>query len=90
MYEYTCPVCGVTKQARSKWDVRTYCSRECANKALSERLAKNREENFITECVFLPDAIMCGRKECYKCGWNPVVAKARIDAIKEKMNESTV
>lgn len=84
MFEYTCPICGETKQARYKWEIKTYCSRECANKALSERFAKKREENFITACVFQPESIECNRRNCINCGWNPVVAKARLAAIKGK------
>ncbi len=29
----------------------------------------------------------CPKKECAKCGWNPEVAKARLDAIVAKMME---
>ena len=29
----------------------------------------------------------CPKRECAKCGWNPEVAKARLEAIKAKMME---
>lgn len=27
------------------------------------------------------DAVVCDKKKCYKCGWNPTVAKARMEKI---------
>ena len=31
------------------------------------------------ECVFQPGAIECYKRDCLNCGWNPVVAKARLE-----------
>ena len=31
------------------------------------------------------DHVLCMKKNCSKCGWNPEVAQARLDAIIEKM-----
>lgn len=31
--------------------------------------------------------VECPKKECSKCGWNPEVAEARLEAIKAKMAE---
>ena len=37
-------------------------------------------------CHFAPPgSVECYRKECSKCGWNPPVANARLEAIKEKL-----
>ena len=33
------------------------------------------------ECVFQPESILCDRQICSRCGWNPDVAKARLEAI---------
>lgn len=38
------------------------------------------------ECVFQPESILCDRQICSRCGWNPDVAKARLEAIMEKRN----
>ena len=32
------------------------------------------------ECIFKPDAIICTERKCETCGWNPVVANARLEA----------
>ena len=32
-------------------------------------------------------AVWCETQNCEKCGWNPVVAEARLEAIKEKLAE---
>ena len=32
-------------------------------------------------------AIICDSEECYHCGWDPEVAKRRIEKLKEDMNE---
>lgn len=81
MYEYTCPECGVTKQVRYAWEVRTYCSKKCRGKALARKYEQEREANAVSECVFQPETIMCSKRECDRCGWNPEVAKARLDAL---------
>ena len=45
-------------------------------------------ENF---CKFAPDgAVMCEKRNCSKCGWNPKVAEARLEAIIAKMAEEEV
>lgn len=31
------------------------------------------------------DALICERKNCGKCGWNPNVAKRRAEALLEKL-----
>lgn len=31
--------------------------------------------------------VLCDKKTCSKCGWNPEVAKKRLDAIIQKMME---
>lgn len=31
--------------------------------------------------------VECEKKKCSECGWNPEVAKARLEAIIEKMKE---
>lgn len=36
------------------------------------------------KCPFSPN-VTCHNMECRKCGWNPVVATQRLEAIKEKL-----
>ena len=81
MFEYTCPMCGKVKRVAYECDVRTYCSNLCAARA---RHGKTYEVG--GECVFQPESVMCNLRTCGKCGWNPVVAKARLDAFMGKAN----
>ena len=30
------------------------------------------------------DAVVCDKKKCYKCGWNPKVAQARMEKIQTR------
>lgn len=78
MYEYTCPNCGKTKKVRYPWEVRTYCSAKCS--AVHREEEKRRAVAAINagECIFHPESVMCGKRDCTNCGWNPVVAKARL------------
>lgn len=38
-------------------------------------------------CPHSPAGVWCERKQCTKCGWNPEVANARLEAIIAKMAE---
>ena len=33
------------------------------------------------------DAVRCDAKNCYNCGWNPVVAKMRLDKFRVRKAE---
>ena len=93
MYEYTCPTCGKIHRVMYKSEVKTYCNKSCAVKA---RYMKPEEEEVVQreaklgECIFNPVAVDCFHRNCTNRGWNPVVAKARLEAIMERMNERTV
>ena len=40
------------------------------------------------ECPYAPaHAVFCETKNCQKCGWNPEVAEARLEAVKQKLAE---
>lgn len=86
MIEFTCAVCGKVKQVRSKWDATTYCSRSCAS------IARNSNRERIVrptngECIYQPESTDCDRLKCSACGWNPEVAKKRLEAIMEGLYE---
>ena len=83
MFEYTCPVCGKVTQVEKEHQVRTFCSRECASAAREFEKRMIRENCIEGECVFQPESIICFKRDCINCGWNPVVAKARLEAIME-------
>lgn len=48
--------------------------------AMRKRLAKLSPETGIYQCFF-NEGCCCARRQCDKCGWNPVVAKARLDKL---------
>ena len=86
MYEYTCPACGKIHRVLHKSEVKTYCNKSCAVRARYMKPEKEepeviqREADF-GECLFNPVAVDCYSRNCANCGWNPVVAKARSEAI---------
>lgn len=80
MYEFTCAVCGKVKQVDYEDQVGIYCSRECAYKG---RTMQVNAELVIGECIFQPEAVMCYKRDCINCGWNPVVAKSRLDEFRD-------
>lgn len=83
MFEFVCEECGKVKRVSNRRDIGRFCSRGCYNK---NRFGINLKH--VPGCVFQPDSVLCGERNCGNCGWNPVVAKARLEAFKEKYNES--
>ena len=70
--ERSCVVCGslfTALRSDSK-----YCCRKCANKARSFK------EVIHYECPYNKE-LDCTSQKCNKCGWNPEVAKARMEAM---------
>lgn len=51
------------------------------------RLMKLRHENRVYQCPF-NQACACEKRQCAKCGWNPVVATMRSQAIEKQWRES--
>lgn len=91
MFEYTCEYCGKVRQARDRSRVRRFCSLACSaesRKKPKKELVKRRYREELGECVFQPTSVLCADRKCGSCGWNPVVAKARLEAITgKKVNE---
>ncbi len=94
MFKFTCRYCGTVRYVRTLHEVREFCNRSCAAKAReickAEKKAAKEEDNKteyvirLNECVFQPESIECTRRNCINCGWNPVVAKARLNAIMKR------
>lgn len=42
------------------------------------------EPEAISWCGFHPDAVICNKKECYRCGWHPKVEKMRKEKIRKE------
>lgn len=96
MYEFHCAYCGKVKRVLRVCDVGRFCSKSCAARWGNEQRygKKEPEPKFreprlpeVGECVYQPESIMCDRRICSECGWNPEVAKARLQEITKKLKE---
>lgn len=78
---FTCLTCGAEFTSPSI-DAK-YCSYRCsARRNWIEGRPQNTEEQF--ECPN-NSGVICSKKECNRCGWNPDVATARSLKILEDM-----
>ena len=93
IYEKQCPICET--KFRTTRENKVYCRQTCVNRARSLRLLEkgNFDESLDWfrhdgrwDCPY-ESAVSCEIRNCDRCGWNPVVAKARLDAYMEKHNE---
>ena len=83
MYEFHCEYCGNLKRVYRPHDASRFCSKSCAARGRAESKQGGKAMG-IFECIYQPESIMCDRRICSKCGWNPEVAKARLEAITGK------
>lgn len=90
MYEYTCAYCGKVVQVRWPSQAQKFCSKSCSASYGNGLRGVSPKNNYTGDCIFQPESVECHRMNCIDCGWNPDVAKERLNAIKEKLNESTV
>ena len=85
-----CPVCGEKFIGRKE---QKYCGHLCANRGrrITERgdydhsLVWERTEDERWICPYQMN-VSCRYRKCTRCGWQPDVAKARLDAIRRKLN----
>ena len=87
MFEFVCEECGKVRKVHCRKLVGRWCSRECYNKS---RFGTRRIQSQVTWCVFQPESVICGDRKCENCGWNPVVANARLDKFLEEHHEFTL
>lgn len=74
-----CKHCG--KEFKPNDYRQVFCSMQCS--------ARNRwgvEDADTGTCPY-NDAVECSSRKCSKCGWNPEVAKARLEAHERKGTE---
>lgn len=76
MFEFQCEYCGKTWRVTRKRDARRFCNQECYKESVKKESAPDG-----LECVFQPNSIVCLERKCETCGWNPVVARARLAAM---------
>ena len=77
MREFNCIVCGTKAIDRSHSQSKVFCSLDCKNQHWRMTHAL-REDNW-QRCVF-NDGVACDLHRCGRCGWNPTVAKRRLEA----------
>lgn len=91
IYEKKCPHCG--KEFETRYEEQNYCSRACRNKSRGNSedydhfLKWERDTESKWNCPYESGVVHCRTRKCSKCGWNPVVAKARLDTFIAKYEE---
>ena len=77
MREFTCIVCGAKDIDRSHTQSKVFCSLECKNYHWRKTHSQGAIE--FEKCVF-NEGVACDLHRCGRCGWNPTVAKKRLEA----------
>ena len=77
MREFICAECGAKSIDNSPQQNKKFCSKRCLDRYYDKQRQKPKE----AECKY-NDGVLCARRKCEKCGWNPEVEKAR----KEKLS----
>lgn len=83
MTERKCARCGAPLPPDAP-DSRIYCGKACKRAANSGR-RPNASQRF--EACLFNAAVECAEKgeHCARCGWNPAVAKKRLEAIRGRL-----
>ena len=84
--EKECLYCG--KKFIADREARKFCSRSCSSGirgsyVFDEEAGLYDENTNGFQCQYNP-GVICYSMECEQCGWNPEVAKARLEAFKRK------
>ena len=76
MREFTCIVCGATGIDRSHTQNKQFCCKTCADAywRVNHGIGNDNWER----CQF-NEGVVCSNHKCSKCGWNPEVAKKRME-----------
>lgn len=87
VYERTCLYCDL--KFMTPYKAQKFCCKTCANRGrylIQERgdfdrtLSWEKDEENKWQCPY-QDGVSCHSRKCNKCGWNPEVAKSRLDKI---------
>lgn len=76
--EYTCAVCGKRDVDRGSKQNKVVCSPECYEIYYRRKNGIGIEKEGRQYCQF-NDGVECYQHKCGKCGWNPKVAKKRLE-----------
>lgn len=75
VYEFVCQQCGKVKQVGRPSRIGKFCSHACAD--ASRRTLPGKGEPVRYDCKY-NEGCQCSSQDCDSCGWNPVVAQARL------------
>lgn len=75
---YKCAVCGKRGMDTSNRQNRKFCSPECSELYYRRKNGVGIDKEDRQYCQF-NDGVECYQRKCGKCGWNPEVAKKRLE-----------
>ena len=78
MREFVCKECGAKGIDHSAMQNKVFCSRRCYFRYYAK--AHKNVCKVELPCVF-NEGVACWDRKCESCGWNPEVAKKRMEAL---------
>ena len=84
IYVKKCLYCGCEIKTENK--TQRYCSRSCSNRGrygatgFDKSLKWEKDIDGKWQCPY-NEEVSCETRKCHKCGWNPRVAKARMERM---------
>lgn len=88
VYDKICPSCGT--EFKTDRNTQTFCCHKCSNSGRILKERGNYDDSFAWtktnghyDCPYA-FGVGCSVRQCNKCGWNPEVAQARMEAIIRK------
>ena len=79
MFVIKCKGCG--KEFTAKSEYRKFCDAVCYNRYHKIKNAPIPRE---VACRYA-DGVVCSKRDCEKCGWNPKTADARLEKLHAEM-----
>ena len=77
---FKCVVCGKRGMDKSSTQNRKFCSQECSDFYHRRKKGIGLKGDERVHCKF-NDGVVCHTHKCRGCGWNPVVAQKRMEAV---------
>ena len=71
---YRCATCGKRGMDISPQQNRRFCSKQCCANYFNNK-------RYGGEVCDFNEGVLCKQRNCRKCGWNPKVAKKRMEAL---------
>lgn len=78
MREFVCKECGAKGIDHSAGQNKVFCGRKCQNRWYERNYKRASREGL--PCVF-NEGVACCERKCESCGWNPEVAKKRMEEL---------